>query len=549
MKYGDTLRQARILLVDDEVGCLSLLENVLSRLGFSNLRKLVNAQQILPEFDRYQPDLLITDLAMPALPGVELVKRIRAHLPDDEFLPVLVLTGNTDPRVKRQALLAGATDLLFKPFDASELQMRIHNLLQMRLQRLEIQNQNSLLELKVAERTAELKQALTDLKDSQQQAVQQERFRAFGEMAGGVVHDFNNSLMSIIGYSELLLEDPSLMRDPAAVQNTLQTINTAGRDAAQVIARLRDFYRPREATDVFAPVEVNHLLEEIVPLTRPKWQNQALQTGRSIQVILELTKVAPVFGNAAELREVLTNLIFNAVDAMPVGGVIALRSRNVGDLVEMEVADSGAGMTEEVRRRCLEPFFSTKGEAGTGLGLSVSAGIIRRHDGTINIDHAPSGGTVFRIRLPAYHQVARPSGPAPAPLGRLLHVLVATDHGHTREIVTRYLAGDGHELITAGTGGEALACLRSRDFDLLIADHGMPGLSGVQLAGAARGLQPSLKTILLTGFDMAPGEQPASVDYVLKKPLARNDLRRALHAALAGEGATQKSAALAGAHP
>jgi signal transduction histidine kinase len=549
MKYGDTLRQARILLVDDEIGCLSLLENVLSRLGFANLRKLANAQQILQEFDRYQPDLLITDLAMPSLPGVELVKRIRAHLPDDEFLPVLVLTGNTDPRVKRQALLAGATDLLLKPFDASELQMRIHNLLQMRLQRIEIQNQNALLEMKVAERTAELKQALTDLKDSQQHVVQQERFRAFGEMAGGVVHDFNNSLMSIIGYSELLLEDPALMRDPAAVQNTLQTINTAGRDAAQVISRLRDFYRPREASDVFAPTDVNRVLEEIVALTRPKWHDQALQTGRAIEVVLELTKVAPVFGNAAELREVLTNLVFNAVDAMPVGGIIALRSRNVGDCVEMEVADSGAGMTEEVRRRCLEPFFSTKGESGTGLGLSVSAGIIRRHDGTISIDHAPSGGTVFRIRLPAYHQVARPSSPAPARWERALHVLVATDHPHTREIVTRYLLGDGHELIAAGNGAEALACVDSRDFDLLISDHGMPGMSGVQLADAAKQLQPSLKTILLSGFAMAPEDQPGCVDYVLKKPLARNDLRNALHAALSGNGSAQKSAALAGAHP
>src|SRR6185295_15924182 len=152
-----------------------------------------------------------------------------------------------------------------------------------------------------------------------------------------------------------------------------------------VVSRLRDFYRPREETDIFAAMNVNDLLEEAVPMTRPKWYDRALETGRSIRLELELQKVPPVLGNAAELREVITNLIFNAVDAMPEGGVITLRSETVGETVKIEVADTGVGMTEEVRQRCLEPFFSTKGEQGTGLGLAMSFGIIRRHEGTLDI--------------------------------------------------------------------------------------------------------------------------------------------------------------------
>ncbi len=532
MKYEETLRQGKILIVDDEVGNLCMLENILNRLGFPNLRKLADSSRILAEYDSYQPDLVMTDLEMPALNGVDVVKQLRGHVTGDGFLPVLVLTGSVDAQKKRQALLAGATDLISKPFDSSELQLRIRNLLQIRFQRQEIQNQNAGLELKVAERTSELKRALTDLQNSQRQVVQQERLRAFGEMAGGVVHDFNNSLMSIIGYSELLLEHESLSGDPAMVREYLQTMNTAGRDAAEVISRLRDFYRPREATDVFAATDVNHLLEEIVPLTRPKWHDQALKTGRVIHVKLELRKVPPVFGNGAELRQVLTNLLFNAVDAMPTGGTITLRTQQEGGSVVIEVADTGQGMTEEVRQRCQEPFFSTKGEGGTGLGLSMSSGIIRRHEGAIEIESAPARGTTFRLRLPVHHAVGGTDDRACHKLSRRLRVVVVDDHASTREIVTRYLQGDGHEVATVASGAEAIEVMLKNNFDVLITDHGMPGMSGAQLARFVRKMYPEIGIILLSGFATALEEKPPSVNQMLKKPLMRDELRRALQAAM-----------------
>ena len=532
----ETLRQGRILMVDDEVSCLCLLENVLQRLRFPHVRKLTDPTRIIEVFDAYQPDLVITDIEMPVMDGIELVERLRSHLPREACLPILVLTGSSNPQHKRRALAAGATDMLAKPFDSAELQMRIRNLLEMRFQRLEIQDHNRKLEQKVAARTVELEGALAELKDSQRQVVRQERLRAFGEMAGGVVHDFNNALMSIIGYSELLLIDPSLADDRDLLRQYLQMMNTAGKDASHVVSRLRDFYRPREAGDVFTAVELNRLIEEVVPLTRPKWHDHALETGRAIRLELELQKVPPVLGNASELREIFTNLIFNAVDAMPAGGTITLRSEMLADTVKLEIADTGTGMTEEVRQRCMEPFFSTKGEHGTGLGLAMAFGIIGRHSGTLDIDSAPGRGTTFRITLPCSHSAQHESAAAHHTPERMLRVLVVDDEANARDVITQYLRGDGHRVVTATDGGEAIQRVMSEHFDLVITDHGMPGMSGITLADAVRRIDPAKPIFLLTGFAHDPAQLPASVSRILKKPLAGNELRSALATLERGAG-------------
>ncbi|HEX8312141.1 MAG TPA: response regulator [Chthoniobacteraceae bacterium] len=524
----ESLRQARILMIDDEVGNLCLLENVLNRLGFTQLRTLSEPRSAYHEFMQFNPDLVICDLIMPGFDGFQIIEQLRSQLPRDSCLPILVLTGNPTQHNKRRALAVGATDILLKPFDSSEILMRIRNLLRTRFLHLEIQEQNQHLENKVAERTQELQKALAELKQSQHQMVQQERFRAFGEMAGGVVHDFNNALMTIIGYSELLLQDEESLADQAIVREYLQTMNTAGRDASHVVSQLRDFYRPREETDVFSAINLSKLLEEVVSLTQPKWKYQALARGQTVTISLELEKVPLILGNPAELREVATNLIFNAVDAMPDGGTITLRSRQDGGEIVVEVSDTGSGMTEEVRQRCLEPFFSTKGERGTGLGLSMVFGIIKRHDGTLDLESERGRGTTFRIRLPVQGSEDLAAPETSTSLGRSLHVLVVDDEPLALDVVAKYLMSDGHRVSTAVNGAEALEKLTTEEFDLLLTDHAMAGMSGVQLAEALReigGLQP---VILLTGSTFAIKEKPAWVDLILKKPIPPERLRRAI---------------------
>jgi signal transduction histidine kinase len=393
-----TLKEAKILLVDDDVSSTCLITNFLNRIGYTQLESINDSTLVFDTIETFAPDLILLDLAMPGLNGFEILDALRADRRNEQ-IPVLVLTGDPSAKNKRRALAAGATDLLVKPFDASEVSMRIRNLLQARFLRLEIQEQNQLLEERVRERTVQLETALADLHNAQRQAVQQERLSAFGEMAGGVVHDFSNALMSVIGYSDILLKSAATRTDETKALEYLRIINTAGRDGAHVVSRLRDFYRPRGAADLFEPLDVKEIALQSIALARPRCADR--ETGESIRFETDLEGSTNISGIGAELREVLTNLIFNAVDAIPGDGLITLRTRQQAGEVIVEVIDTGAGMSAEVRQRCLEPFFTTKGDKGTGLGLAMVFGIIKRHQGMLEIESEPGQGTTVRIHFPA----------------------------------------------------------------------------------------------------------------------------------------------------
>jgi signal transduction histidine kinase len=388
-------------MLDDGVANTCLVTNFLHRLGYQNIESINDPLQLFDRMESYQPDLLLLDLAMPQLDGFQVLELLRKAPGRTGHVPVIVVTGDATTANKRRALALGATDLLAKPIDPSEANMRIRNVLERRLLQLEIEEQNRVLEERVAERTRQLRDALHDLQRAQKQMLQQERLSAFAEMAGGVVHDFSNALMAIIGYSDMLIAaDGRKLDDRATALEYLGIINTAGRDAAEVVSRLRDYYRPRNNADLFRPLQPNDLVQQAIAMARPKWADRS-GGAAAISVHSILTDVPAINGNAAELREALTNLIFNAVDAMPNGGVVQLRTFGDAAAVALEVEDSGIGMSEEVRARCLDPFFTTKGEQGTGLGLPMVFGIITRHQGKLEIDSVPGRGTVFRIRMPA----------------------------------------------------------------------------------------------------------------------------------------------------
>jgi len=349
-------------------------------------------------------------------------------------------------------------------------------------------------------------------------------------MASGIVHDFNNMLMVILGYSELLLRGDWIHQDQA--RNFLQIINVAARDAATIVGRLREFYRLREDTDAFYLLDLNDVIRQTVSLTKPKWQAQPQAEGRMIQVQMDLAPAAPTNGDEAALREMLTNLIFNAVDAMPSGGTLTLRTHRGAEHVVLEVEDTGIGMSEEVRQHCMEPWFTTKGEKGTGLGLAVVYGIIRRHDGTIDIDSEVGRGSRFIIHLLAQTGPGRLEGvAAPSSSWRPLRVLLIDDDPEVRRVITEYLTGDGHTVETAANGREGLQRFMVGRFDLVISDLAMPEMSGNQMADIIRQIAPQTPIIHLSGFDDLSREvvEPAgSGRLYLRKPVTLEELRRAI---------------------
>ena len=355
------ISKAKILVVDDEASNVRLLERILEMFGCTNVRSTVDSRQAVPMYLELEPDLVLLDLHMPHMDGFEIMEQLKVSLSPEEYLPILVLTADVTLETKRRALASGAKDLVTKPLDHSEVVLRIKNLLENRFLHLELQKQNGLLEQQVRERTSQVEETLSQLRATQEHIVKQERLRALGMMAGGIAHDFNNALTMVLGYSELLLPYVQA-KAPARELGYLHHVISAAQDATHVVARLRDFYRP--ATDeIRLAVDLNDIVQQAVSLTLPRWSSKSLADGVQIDMRTQLNEVPLISAHAPELREVLTNLIFNAVDAMPSGGTISIATSYEGEKVRLAVGDTGIGMTEEERQLCLEPFFTTKGEA------------------------------------------------------------------------------------------------------------------------------------------------------------------------------------------
>ena len=380
----------------------------------------------------------------------------------------------------------------------------------------------------------QLEKALADLKETQRQAIQQERLRALGQMASGIAHDFNNTLAHIVGYIDLLLNvHPQNLEKPAIVREYLEVMNTAASDAVGIVNRLREFYRYREESDTVRPVDLNQIVREAVALTQPRWRDQALANGCVIQVLTELNDLPPLPGNEAELREALTNLIFNAVDALPHGGAIVFQTHFAEGRAVLRVVDNGIGMTEDVRQRCLEPFFTTKGQTGSGMGLAMVYGIVQRHKGQIAVESAVGEGTAVVIELPVEQAGGNKVEPATAAEAaqRGRQILVVEDEAPLREILRGYLEADGHSVVLAANGRDGLERFGQGTFDLVITDRAMPEIGGDQLAVVVKQFAPSLPVILLTGFGefmKESGVPRPGIDLIVGKPVTRLALRQAI---------------------
>jgi len=392
----------------------------------------------------------------------------------------------------------------------------------------------------------EMQKAYEHLRQTQQAMMQQERLRALGQMASGIAHDINNAISPLTLYTETLIDsEPDLSQEG---KEYLEIIKRAVFDVAATVERLREFYRQPEAQTKFLQVSLNSMVRQVAELTRARWEDLPQQRGIVIGLETDLTEPAPTIeGVESEIREALINLIFNAVDAMPTGGTLTLRTRTLpptpsrtSGAAAVEVHDTGIGMDEETRKRCFEPFFTTKGERGTGLGLAMVYGMVQRHGAEIEIDTAPGHGTCFRLCFPIPTQKAAPVPPTPASNPRELpplHILLVDDDRLVAKSVCTALATDNH-IVEIADGGQAgidafLASLQpgNRRFDVLFTDLGMPHVDGRHVAAAVKAASPSTPVILLTGWGQRLSDEEGAlphVDIVLSKPTVLRELRDAL---------------------
>jgi len=380
-----------------------------------------------------------------------------------------------------------------------------------------------------------LQRAYEDLRQTQQTVMKQERLRALGQMASGIAHDVNNALTPAALYLQSLLErDRSL---GAQARNYLRISLRAIEDVANTIARMREFYRPRETQIALLPVDLNKVLQQVVDLTRASWNDMPQERGILIRLVRDLEPRLPgVLGAESEIRDALTNLVLNAVDAMPEGGTLTVRSRESAGRVLVEVCDTGIGMTEAVRNRCLEPFFTTKGERGTGLGLAMVYGMSQRHGADLEIQSETGVGTTLRLIFP----VASMSAPGldnthVRPVGQL-RILLVDDDPLILQSLQDALGGDGH-FVSVAEGGQAgidafnVAEQSGAQFDFVITDLGMPYVDGRTVAANIKSRAAGVPVVLLTGWAyrlQAENDRPQHVDCVLSKPPNLAELRAAL---------------------
>jgi signal transduction histidine kinase/FixJ family two-component response regulator len=363
--------------------------------------------------------------------------------------------------------------------------------------------------------------AHAEYEELRERATHAEKMAALGELSFGVAHNVNNTLTGILGRAQLLLRT----NDAEKINAGIEMIVKSAEDGAHIIRRIQDFAR-RQPSRKFEAVSVAGLMKDVCEMSRPRWESRV--DGPQIRLALVADCTASVLGDAVELREVLVNMIYNAIDAMPSGGEIRLSSQESNGRVFITIADNGTGMTPEVKSRLFDPFFTTKGKSGTGMGMAVSFGIIRRHNGSIDVESEPGRGATFRISLPLAEETSPVAETNPARLEvgireDKIRVLVVDDETAVREVLREALEAEGCEVVVAESGEMALKLYDASagKLDVVFTDIGMPEMSGWELASEIRKRSETIPLAIVSGWADAiscDARQAIKADWVVSKP-------------------------------
>ena len=364
---------------------------------------------------------------------------------------------------------------------------------------------------------------ITEKKKMEEQLLQAEKLRALAEMASGVAHDFNNALAVILGNTQLLLytiQDEEL-------KETLQTIEKVAKGSAQTVRRLQDFTRKRVHQELFK-VDINSIIQDSIEMTKPRWKDEVQNKGIRIEMASKLEEISSVSGNASELREVITNMIFNAVEAMPEGGRIEIHTFQKNKEIFIQISDSGIGIGEEARTKIFEPFFTTKPFTNTGLGLSMSYGTIKRFGGEIKVESKVGHGTTFTIILPMGGEGKEEEVSSPSiKKGERARILVVDDEEFVRSVLSRILTQMNHQVTLAEDGEKGVALFKEKEFDMVLTDLGMPGMSGWEVCRIIKKISPLTPVGMITGWgtEMSRSKMKEyGLDFIISKPFDFNQI-------------------------
>ncbi|KPK78656.1 MAG: hypothetical protein AMJ89_00815 [candidate division Zixibacteria bacterium SM23_73] len=376
----------------------------------------------------------------------------------------------------------------------------------------------------IEEKNLELKVKNMELTATRAQLVQKEKLRALGQMASGVAHDFNNLLSIILGRVQLLQRKAK----DSETERGLRSIERAALDASSTIKRIQDFARVRKDQE-FKWVNIDQVIDDVIALTKTKWKDQAEANGISIrlEVQKDRRRLPPVAGDESELKEAFTSIVFNAVDAMPKGGKIIIRTRTNRKSVFVYFIDSGIGISEEAKQKIFEPFFTTKGVKNAGLGLSVAYGIIQRHQGDIQIESKPGEGTTAVVRLPVSKTLGKEEpkeeeSKKPPVQRESANILVIEDEKDVRGLLFDILTSANYMVKLASGGAEGLEICKRGKFDIVFTDLGMPGMSGWEVAKGIKEMDSNTTVLLITGWGVEMDEEKlkeSGIERVVTKPM------------------------------
>jgi diguanylate cyclase (GGDEF)-like protein len=478
-----------------------------------------NKNDFFAEFEAFNPNVLLVDSAR-SLYGLEYLRQLSGrarHL----HVPVVVIANDRalqlEPRIGDIA-----DDIVFEDFRPAELSGKLQ------------------LILKVESIEKDLRHLTADLKITQKRMIKNERLRSVGEMASGMVHDFNNVLSAILGTVDILASRTDL---PSDTREDLENLQASASEGLHSVQRLQSFLAPTDPDEQGRQC-LSQLIRDALQLTRARWKDEAQVWSSGYVVLNTVPEDFPVFGNATELKELFVNLILNAVDAMPDGGTLSFVAEDTGPFVRVSVSDTGCGMNPETLRQVYDPFFTTKSDRSSGLGMHLVYSIIKRHGGRIELESTPGRGTRVHLFFPSLdgtdsdittnlkglgipEAVAQPkthvenSDVAPA-ADRRLHFLLVDDERVVREVYGRMLANLGHEVDTAHDGAEASTLINTNRYDAVITDISMPEVSGWEFARHVRKTVPDVAVVLLSGWGKSFSSElleSCGVRHVLSKPV------------------------------